>query len=305
MSFLSVEQRGDLAEQMLPVAAHLAILVHGDGGPEDVAEVLAGLDATQKDALLVVLAGLVDPEQPVGKALGWLDFNEHGSLTVPSWSEQRSVRELAPEPAEELDDDYVDQVAVTKFVRGFQVDVTDADFLAAARVCASRGMTCTDIDNLRRWPHKTAENWLNRLKKRYVRAGREWPDPGFAKGRTFTEADVLAIRERSFEGATDLELAMSFDTNRETIRAICRGQRYKQFGGPIRERRGEKGLKASREFMCGHADNSQAGGFYGQEPTLSPHDRDAIRQRTGDGESKRQLAAEYQVSTSTIRRNAA
>ena len=102
MNTLSVEQRGDLAETMLPVAANLAVLVHGDGGPEDVAEVLAGLDETQKNALIVVLAGLVDPEQPVGKALGWLDFNEHGSVVVPSWSEDRPVRDLAPDGVEEL-----------------------------------------------------------------------------------------------------------------------------------------------------------------------------------------------------------
>lgn len=260
MSNLTAQQRGDLAEQMLPVAAHLAVLVHGDGGPEDVADVLAGLDGKQKDALLVVLAGLVDPEQPVGKALGWLDFNEHGSLTVPSWSEQRSVRDLAPEPADGLDDDYVDQVAVTKFVRGFRVDsLTDAEFLAAVQQCVVQGMTLSDVDVLRKWPRRTAENWVNRLRKQYQRSGRAFPSLAKPTMKQFTEADIVAIRERSAEGATDLELAMSFDTNRETVRAICRGQRYTQYGGPIREKRSAKGLQASREFMCGHADNSQAG----------------------------------------------
>lgn len=305
MSGLTAQQRGDLAEQMLPVAAHLAVLVHGDGGPEDVAGVLAGLDPKQKDALLVVLAGLVDPEQPVGKALGWLDFNEHGSLTVPSWSEQRSVRDLAPEPADDLDDDYVDQVAVTKFVRGFRVDVSDADFLAAVRECAALGMTCPDIDNLRRWPKKTTENWLNRLKKRHVRAGREWTDPGFAKGRAFTEEDVVTIREQSAAGATDVVLGVQYDVTRETIRAIVRGQRYAQYGGPIRKARSEASLKASREYMCGHADNSQAGGYQAPNAILTPRERDAIGERTRNGEGVKDLAAEYQVHTSTIRRTAA
>jgi hypothetical protein len=259
MSALTAEQRGDLAEQMLPIAAHLTVLVHGDGGPEDVAEVLAGLDATQKDALLVVLAGLVDPEQPVKKALGWVDFTEHGSLTVPvSWSEQRSVRDLAPEPEENLDDDFVDQAAVAKFVKGFRVDVTDADFLAAVQQCAALGMTCPDIDKLRHWPKKTTENWLNRLKKRYARSGRAWPDLRFVKGRAFTEVEVVAIRERSVAGATDVLLAVEYDVNRETIRSIVRGDRYAQFGGPVRKARSAASLKASREYMCGHADNSQA-----------------------------------------------
>jgi hypothetical protein len=235
MSTLNAEQRGDLAEAMLPVAAHLAVLVHGDGGPEDVAEVIGGLDPAQKDALLVVLAGLVDPEQPVGKALGWLDFNEHGSLTVPSWSERSSVRDLAPETADDLDDDYVDQVAVTKFVRGFRVEVSDADFLEAVQQAAALGMTLADVDALRRWPKKTAENWVNRLKKRYQRAGRVFPDLGLAKPRVFSEAEVLAVRERAAEGATDLEIAMSLDTTANAVGQICRGRTYRQYGGPIRK----------------------------------------------------------------------
>jgi hypothetical protein len=93
---MNARERGDLAEDMLPKACLLSVLIHGDGGPEDVAEVLAGLDETQKNALIVVLAGMVDPEQPVGKALGWVDFTENGDLAVPaSWSQSGSIRDLA------------------------------------------------------------------------------------------------------------------------------------------------------------------------------------------------------------------
>jgi hypothetical protein len=260
MSNLSPEQRGDLAEQMLPTAAHLAVLVHGDGGPEDVAQVLAGLDDTAKNALIVVLAGLVDPEQPVGKALGWLDFNEHGSLTVPaSWSEPRSVRDLAPEPETDLDDDFVDQVAVAKFVKGFRVDsLTDTEFIEAVKQCTSRGLTFTDVDQLRRWPAKTTENWVNRLRKQYQRSGRTFPTLARPGARQLTEAQVVAMREKSHAGATDLELSMSFDVNRETVRSIVTGKRYAQYGGPIREVRSTKGVQASRNHMCGHGDNSLA-----------------------------------------------
>lgn len=258
MSALSPEQRGDLAEQMLPTAAHLAVLVHGDGGPEDVREVLESLDDTQKNALIVVLAGLVDPDQPVGKALGWLDFNEHGAMVVPSWSEPRSVRELAPEPADSLDDDYVDEVAVTKFVRGLRVDVTDAEFLAAVRKCVAMGMTLADVDVLRGWRKKTAENWVNRLKKRYQRAGREFPSLAQPTLRSFTEAEVIAIREKSMAGASDIQLGMSYDVSRETIRAIVTGKRYANVGGPIRTARSARSVQASREHMCGHANGSKA-----------------------------------------------
>ncbi|CQR59225.1 hypothetical protein [Streptomyces leeuwenhoekii] len=258
MSTLTPKQRGDLAEQMLPVAANLAVLVHGDGGPDDIADVLAGLDETQKNALIVVLAGLVDPEQPVGKALGWLDFNEHGALTVPSWSEDRSVRELAPEPAEGLADDFVDQVAMHRFVQGMPVEVTDAEFLAAVQQCVGMGMSLADVDHLRRWPRRTTENRVNRLRKQYQRSGREFPSLAQPGTRTFTEAEVVAIRERSAAGVSDREIAMSYGTARETIRSIVRGHRYAQYGGPIRAPRAEKPAKASREYMCGHADESLA-----------------------------------------------
>jgi DNA-binding NarL/FixJ family response regulator len=305
MSSMSAEQRGDLAEQMLPTAAHLAVLVHGDGGPEDVRDVLDGLDDTQKNALIVVLAGLVDPEQPVGKALGWLDFNEHGALTVPaSWSEQSSVRDLAPENAEELDDDYVDPVAVIKFVRGFRVDVTDAEFLAAVKQCVAMEMTLSDINNLRGWPAKTAENWVNRIRKQYQRSGRVFPSLARPSVRMFSEQDVVTIRQRSAAGASDVELGMSFDASRETIRAIVTGNRYPQYGGPIRQTRSAQSLKASREHMCGHGDNSQAA-FYGTKPTLTAKQRDAILERTRDGEDVKELAVEYQVPASTIRHYAA
>ncbi|MFD9004460.1 hypothetical protein ACFV0T_26465 [Streptomyces sp. NPDC059582] len=303
MSGMNAEARGDLAEQMLPVAAHLAVLVHGDGGPQDVREVLESLDSTQKDALLVVLAGLVDPEQPVGKALGWLDFNEHGSLTVPSWSEQSSVRDLAPETVEAVDDEYVDEVAVGKFVLGFHVDVTDAEFLAAVQQCVAMGKTLSDVDALQGWRKKTAENWVNRLKKRYQRAGREFPalGPGL---RAFTEQEVIRIREQSKDGASDVRLGMSYDVTRETIRAIVTGKRYAQYGGPIRTTRSTQSAKASREHMCGHGENSQAA-FFGERPKLTPQDRDAIHQRTAEGEDVKSLAAEYKVHTNTIRKNAA
>jgi hypothetical protein len=204
---------------------------------------------------------MVDPDQPVGKALGWLDFDEHGRLTVPaSWSEERSVRDLAPEPDVDLDDDFIDQVAVAKFVKGFRVDsLTDAEFLEAVKRCTSQGLTLGDVDQLRRWPRKTTETWVNRLRKQYQRSGRTFPSLARPGGpRELTEAEVVAMRERSHKGATDLELSMSFDVNRETVRAIVTGKRYARYGGPIRAVRSARGVKASRQHMCGHGDRSLA-----------------------------------------------
>lgn len=307
MSTLNARQRGDLAEEMLPVAAHLSVLVHGEGGPQDVDQVLQGLDDTQKNALIVVLAGLVDPEQPVGKALGWLDFNEHGSVVVPSWSEERSVRDLAPDDADGLDDDYVDDVAVARFVCGVPVDVSDAEFLAAVKYCVAREMTLPDIDKLRGWPRMTAEKWVNRLRKKYQRSGRVFPSLAQPSVRVFSEAEVVRIRERSASGASDQDIALSFVTSRETIRAICRGYRYAQYGGPVRGARGVQPTAASRECLSGHSARALAArnGYQPANAALTPKERDVVRERAADGGGVKELAAEFQVSASTIRRYAA
>lgn len=257
MSALTSKQRGNLAEQMLPIAAHLAVLVHGDGGPEDIAAALSNLGDTEKNALIVVLAAMVDPEQPVGKGLSWTAVTKNNALPMPAWLEQKPLHEHAPDTAEALDETFIDWAAVEKFVKGFRVEVTDADFLAAVQQCVADGMTLGDVDRLRRWPAKTAETWVNRLKKRAQRAGRDFPSLAPSTAREFTEEDVVDIRNRSAGGATDLEIALAFDCKRETVAAICRGRRYAHFGGPIREARNAKGVRASRDFMCGHAEGSQ------------------------------------------------
>lgn len=78
MTALTPQQRGDLAEQLLPVAARLACLVHGDGGARDVHQAVARLDDDQRDALLIVLAGLVDPDAHLNQLLGYVTWDEHG-----------------------------------------------------------------------------------------------------------------------------------------------------------------------------------------------------------------------------------
>lgn len=261
MSILTPEQRGDLAEEMLPTAAHLAVLVHGDGGPEDIAEVLAGLDDTQKTALIVALAGLVDPEQPLGKALGWLDFDEHGALTVPVWQAKSTVRQLADEvqPALEDDDTFIDEVAVEQFIEGKTRAVTPRERMEAIRRAARRGISYLELDAVHGLRSGTTAQFVSRERRKYAARGEEFPEivrPGAR--RDFTEAEVIAIRERAAAGATFLELSMAYDVSRDTIRGICHGHSYTQFGGPTRSGATAQGLRASRDHMCGHADNSQA-----------------------------------------------
>jgi hypothetical protein len=259
MSTLTVEQRADLAEQMLPVAAHLTALVHGDGGPEDVAKALEGLNETQKNALIVVLAGLVDPEQPVGKALSWLDVTKHGALGVASWMGQRPLREHVPDDVAEIGDDYIDEVAVQQHLRGTNLYVTNRERLEAVARGVRTGMDYPEFDAMYGLRKGSTATFVSRMRRRLEMLGEPVPSMDRPEQRVFTEAEVIAIRERSARGVPDVDLALSFGTDSRTIGAICRGARYSKVGGPIRQARGAKSLKASREFGCGHADNSLAG----------------------------------------------
>ncbi|MFC9497698.1 hypothetical protein [Streptomyces sp. NPDC056982] len=256
MSVMTVEERGDLAEAMLPKAANLVALVHGDGGPEDVQQVLTGLDATQKDALLIVLAGLVDPDQPISKALGWLEFTEDRDLAVPPWNAKQRVRDLAPEP--QLDDDDLDPVAVHRYANGFGVEVTTEERLAAIRQCVANGLSYAEVDALRDLPKRSTENFVNRTKKRYIREGLAWTDMPKASQPEFTDEQVRQIRERYAQGGlTDLALSLTWNVSRKTMSSLLTGDSYRSAGGPIRAKRTTVPT-ASREAMCGHGSNSQA-----------------------------------------------
>lgn len=255
---LSAERRGDLAEAMLPVAANLAVLVHGDGGPEDVKAVLDGLDDVQKNALIVVLAGLVDPEQPVGKALGWLDVTRHGALSMPAWLEQRPLYDHVPEPVDVPDDDYVDEVAVQQYLRGMNADVTKRERLEAIVRGVRMGMDYPEFDAMYGLRKGSTSTFVSRQRKYLAKQGKPVPSMDRPDLRVFSEEEVIAIRERSERGASDIELALSFGTDPRTIGRICRGDRYPRYGGPIRQARSARSLRASREFMCGHGDRSLA-----------------------------------------------
>lgn len=152
-----------------------------------------------------------------------------------------TVRKVLDRLDEPIDDsaEKVDHAAVNQFVQGFPVEVTDAEFLIAVQICVGRDMRLAEIDELHGWPPKKTENWVNRLRKRYKRAGRDFPSLMQPSVRMFSEAEVVAIREKSHAGATDISLAMSYAVNRETIRSICRGQSYLRFGGPLRAARGQ------------------------------------------------------------------
>jgi hypothetical protein len=91
---VNATERGDLAERLLPIAAGLACVVHGDGDRRDVARTLAELDQAERDALIVVLAGLVNPDTTVANALGYVTWDEHGRSATPT-GRQETLRDIA------------------------------------------------------------------------------------------------------------------------------------------------------------------------------------------------------------------
>jgi hypothetical protein len=96
MTALTATERGDLAERLLPIAAQLVCLVHGEGGPRDIQQLLARLTADDRDALPILVAALADPDRPLAAALRWLDFTEDGAPATPV-RVLGTVRDLAAE----------------------------------------------------------------------------------------------------------------------------------------------------------------------------------------------------------------
>lgn len=244
--------RGDLAEEMLGRATHMAVLVHGEGGPRDIHQALARLDDAAKDAMIVVLAGLVDLEQPVSDALGWLDFDETGAEIAPPLKECAALRTLAEGVEDEgdepgMDPNFVDQVAVQAYADGRDVVVTKRERLEAVRLAVSRGLQYPDIDAMHGLTASSTATFISRSRLTF----REWgipfpeveqPDAVVA----LTRQQVVEIRKRAEAGATDVEIAMSFGVARQTITNVVSGETYKQFGGPIRPKRGNVPSAASR-----------------------------------------------------------
>jgi hypothetical protein len=255
MSVMGMRERGDLAEELLPVAGRLAAIVQGDGGREEVAEFLGRLEPEQLYGLVVVLAGLVDTDRPLGALLGWMDFDEYGRYVKPTVSDPRTLRDLAAEP--DPVEDTVDEVAVVAYAEGRRVTVTNEERLQAVIRCAGYGMTYAEIDHMHRLYNGATQKFISRIRRAYEMRGRVFPEmPRPADGRVFTEAEVVDIRTRAESGTSDHVLAVSYDTTPEDIGHICRGRRYPHYGGPVREaRRGP--ARNSRRYWMGDGDSAE------------------------------------------------
>jgi hypothetical protein len=245
----AIREPEGMAERLMPVAAHLVTLVHGDGGPVDVQEALARLDSAEKDGLLVVLAGLVDPDQPMGRALGWLDAD------MPARTARMRIRELAEDVEPDLGDEdvFVDEVAVAAYAKGDRVTVTPRERVEAIVAAVRSGVTYLELDAMHGLTRGSTATFISRTRKAYVSRGEAFPEiPRSAAAPSFTEDQVVDIRLRSAAGATDLEIGLVYDTPRKTITNVVSGASYRNFGGPIRPKRQvNRPSKASRVLWGG------------------------------------------------------
>ncbi|NUP24136.1 MAG: helix-turn-helix domain-containing protein [Streptomyces sp.] len=103
---LTATERGDLIERMLPVAAGLVCIVHGDGDARDVAAQTDHLDRTECVGLIVALASLVNPDRPLSDALAYVTWDEHGQpvATEPAPPTER-VADIAEQRLVPVDTD--------------------------------------------------------------------------------------------------------------------------------------------------------------------------------------------------------
>lgn len=91
---------GDLAESMVPVAERVVGAVHEDG-PTAMANAIAGLSDLETNALIVVLAAMVNPDATPAQLLGWVDWDTPGhrpeaeplfnvgKASARTWSDER------------------------------------------------------------------------------------------------------------------------------------------------------------------------------------------------------------------------
>ena len=249
-----------------PVAADLVALVHGEGTPQEIHQALLRTGPEQREALAVALAALVDPRQPVKQALGWVDFTEHGELTVPSaWSSDMRIQHLA-EVCEEPDgpDDAVDDIAVRLYLLGKPVSLNRAERLEAIRIAVGRDMSYVDVDRMAGHKRGDTGTFVRRSHAMYVRDGLVWPlpeEPSFRSGgpRKLNARSARRIRERYAKGGTSvLALSLAYKVSRRSVSDVLWGRTFPNAGGPVKKRHVNRPKQATRVQWAGGSEGFAA-----------------------------------------------
>lgn len=147
---LPQDSPGDMAEALVPVAAALACIVRGDGGAVDVAYLLRRLSSAERDALLVVLAGLVDPDTSVRDALGWVTWDDAGRRLDELPALHGTLRQLG--------DEYMAWKCVPSGVR----QVLDDEKRMQALYMFDHGLRAVEIASRLGVGEQTVRGWLKR-----------------------------------------------------------------------------------------------------------------------------------------------
>ncbi|MFF1284365.1 hypothetical protein ACFVY4_26935 [Streptomyces sp. NPDC058299] len=190
----TAEERGDLVEELLPLAAHLACLIRGDGGREDIEAAVTDLTATEQTALIVTLAGLVDPDTPLADALGYLTWDENGHPVPPVRRDHRTIRTLATRYRTLQTSPYVDMASVIRCLHGERLVLSRPERTAAIEYGArSMGLPFDVIAQRLGMDFKAVKRSWERIKRKARRRGEKWPEaPQFT-----TDANLYAAAQRA------------------------------------------------------------------------------------------------------------
>lgn len=121
---MTAQERGDLAEALLPEAAGLVVDVR-EATVDQIGSRLAGMSRHELEGLAVVLAAMADPDRSLQDALGWVDFDEHGEALPWRSKARRNVRDLVQARADRGRG--VDEVAVDRALAGEPQELTAAE----------------------------------------------------------------------------------------------------------------------------------------------------------------------------------
>lgn len=115
------------------------------------------------------------------------------------------------------------------------------------------GLTWDQVERELEFPVGTIRKRVARWVERVEAAGGTVPaELGDRNDKVLSEAQVLEIRMRAQQGETDLSQALRLDVGASSIRKIVTGERYPQYGGPLRAKRqghASKPSAASERFF--------------------------------------------------------
>jgi hypothetical protein len=174
VSTADAEAGADLVEALLPDAAGLAVAVREEPR-EQIAARLAGLSRHELETLAVVLAAMVDPDQPIARALAWVDFDEYGE---PLQSPTESIRHIrqAARPQRLDRNKGIDMAKVERALRGEPMGLTTHERTAAVDKGIRRGMGYDEVASVLGMSRDAVLRSWDRVKQR-ARANGQYVPP--------------------------------------------------------------------------------------------------------------------------------